>query len=278
MKIKQIILVSALAVLASCAPQIHVLNLDLKEPSAAGVKMDGKSLAIAYQDSSNPVDTAFCNAFATGLAQSIESQYFNSEQVVTIYRLPDEPEADYAHPDSLVRMVMDLNADVVMFLKRPIVSGTAVCENIALYDSMSKQEMVKNIKKYGFLNDYESDPQQFVDKAIQIGNQTGVAFESSWVPYNVFLYFYTKYGDWYQSMDNVYENDYASAIKHWISVTQNGGSPEEKSCAAYDIGVACFLMGEPSLALEWLDKSDEIYHLELTGEARKMVKTFNPDL
>lgn len=270
MKTRLLLLPVALVVLSSCSPQIYSFSLELRKPTPAGVDFYGKSLAIAYQDSPESRDTAFCNAFATGLAQAVEKEYFGSEQVVDIFRLPYDEQADYSHPDSLVSMVLGFDKDVVMYLKPPMISETSMCERFVVYDSMDKEEKVRNIKKYGTLPDYVSNPSGFVDGSILLGYQTGVAFEPQWEPYNLFVYFYERYGGWYDGIDAVMKSDFRTAIDCWLPLVQKG-SDEERSCAAYNIGLACFLLEDTALAEEWLDKSEALYPNPLVAEARKAI-------
>ena len=266
------VIVSAMA-LASCSPQIYSLTLDLRVPSVSGIDFLNKDLAIVYEDSPIPSDTIFCNAFASGLASAIEADYYASRQVVDIYCLPIEADIDRTSRQSMVDMVMKYDADAVIFLTHPLSAEGKLTENILIYDAMDSEEKIKHVKKLGVSIDMESDSAGFVNNAIRLGKDTGLAFAPSWKSQNIFLYYYEGYG-WYEGLDDVDRGDFASAIGKWMTLATKG-SVDMRSRAAYNVGIGCFLMGNTPLALEWLDKSDEISPTELTSTARQMISNYS---
>ena len=56
------------------------------------------------------------------------------------------------------------------------------------------------------------------------------------------------------------------ALDIWISLTSTNNL-QKRSCAEYNIAVACYMMREYGLALEWLDRSDADYPV---AEARSL--------
>ena len=51
-------------------------------------------------------------------------------------------------------------------------------------------------------------------------------------------------------------------------------NPEKKACACYNIALGCFMMGQPALALEWLDRSDSETPISLSKELRTKIKEY----
>ena len=47
----------------------------------------------------------------------------------------------------------------------------------------------------------------------------------------------------------------------------------KRSCAEYNIAVACYMLGDYALAEEWLDRSEQDNELPVTDALRKRIMT-----
>ena len=51
----------------------------------------------------------------------------------------------------------------------------------------------------------------------------------------------------------------------------SSNDPMKRACAGYNISVACYMLGDYQLALEWLDLSDKENKLPISDALRKRI-------
>ena len=56
-------------------------------------------------------------------------------------------------------------------------------------------------------------------------------------------------------LDRAEAYDWKGAMDQWFLLL-NSNDPLRRSCAEYNIAVACYMLGDYSLASQWLDRSD----------------------
>ena len=64
--------------------------------------------------------------------------------------------------------------------------------------------------------------------------------------------------------------DWKGAIDTWISLLDTNDLMK-RSCAAFNISVACYMMGDYQLAKEWLDRSDKDNKLPISDAMHKRI-------
>jgi len=312
MKKSSIFALSALLALASCAPQAFVVNSQMRGASTSGLNLNGKTMGIVYVYGDEARDTVLNGALVTGFATRLEADYFNGSQEIEIFKMHGRPDADYSSKDSLVNLVMDTGKDVVFLFDKPIV-GTAVFSDpiklngsnlpadssyasackvpftttLYVYDSMNKDDKVlgysgsKEISTSVYSNGKASKAQlerklwtSAAPYAEEAGSSAAKSFLSTWNDDQFYVIYYDgAESAWDKGARHAYSFEWKEAIEDWLPLVKCKGS-EKKACAAYNIALGCFMMGQPKLAIEWLDRSDSYEPVSLSKSLRSQIKKY----
>lgn len=301
MKLRILSLIAGLAaILTSCGPQAFSLNMEVRQPSDSGLRLEGKSVAVVYLEKDLQKDSLFNEYLANGFTSSIEAEYFEGATAVSVYKLQDKPGAKYSSADSLIRMVVDTDCDVVFLFDSPkfgevnltqtqkdsqgeeyCVAGVPMETRLYAFDSMSGSDSVYVWKIAKELKGavYSTSVDEFPDKVWQSislpAEQVGIAaariFLPQWKNESVSFVYYESPYKWHQASELVCDYRFDEAIKLWIKLLDTNNMLR-RSCAEYNIAMACYLLGDIPLAEKWLNRSDEDYPLSLSAGLRKRIE------
>lgn len=232
-------LAAVLLSLVCCAPVGYVLNVEMRQPSLSGDDFVGKEMVVICLSGADALDESTPEAEA--LAKTLENDYFGGKQTIPIYNMEREAGAVYASPDSLVSLVLETGKDVVF-----LVDG----DNVHYYDAMGSGNM----------------------KTIPASTKTYTALKSIWRTES-FTVLYYETGEWEDALLDAARMEWQSASDKWIKIAQkSSNNMMKRSCAEYDIALACYMVGNYELALQWLDASDADYPISVTGTLRSRIK------
>lgn len=268
--------VFATLVLASCSPSAYLLNLEMRYPSVSGLDVAGKDVSIVYLETGSSRDSLFNNCFSDGLAQGMEKSIFNNQKEVSVFSLIKEDGGVYSAKDTLVRLIMTTESDVVFVVDKPQFGNTAnnnrlTCEsNVYVYDSMDKNDDVCSLKASATISSDKSD--MFASDAQLMGLGVSKKVENEWKSETFPIIYYPESTPWENAVIAADEMKWTEAMEIWMELV-NTSSAKKQSCAAYNISLACFILGQYDLALQWLDKSDEVYPIQstYTGPLRRKI-------
>lgn len=303
---------SALFALVSCAPQAFVVSPEMRGPSKSGLNLAGKSMAVVYLTDGNPRDTLFNASAAGGFASRLEEDYFGGEREVGLFTARGGDGVQYASKDSLVSLVMETGKDVVFVIDIPelgipsindpvkvtgrvapkdsaYVSTASVPFNtrIFVYDSMGKEDKVyafaggRNVR-VDVYSDGRTSKDDLMGKvwsniasgAENAGYVAAKSFMSTWKSDDFYVIYYDASEDaWDKGAEYAYSYKWKEAIDQWMKLL-DCRSDEKKACAAYNIALGCFMCGQPSLALEWLDRSDSYTPVSLSKTLRLKINQY----
>lgn len=261
----------------ACAPQAYVLNLEMRSPSSSGLDLDGKSMAVVYLENGAYRDSLFSNCFADGLAQGLEAEYFESKRSVDIYSAYQGPGADYTSKDSLQSLVMRLDRDVVFLVDQPMFgeeSGEKVeCKAaVYVYDSMNRKDEVKRASVSKSITASEEEGSMLGSDAQMLGLGIAKPFLNTWAPESHSVIYFDGFNEsWNQALWLASEMRWEEAREIWMELAQSKDYLQA-ACAQYDTALACYMMREYELALEWLDLSDKTQTLSLSAGLRKRIQ------
>lgn len=302
------------ALLYACAPQAFVMNSEMRRPSQSGLNLGEKSIAVAYLYGEDPRDTLFNNAVASGFASRLEEDYFGGDRRIELFKLHRDKTGDYASKDSLVNLVLDTGRDVVFLFDVPEFGVPSVTTpqrsgrvsaaadssfrstaklpfttKLYVYDSMNKEDKVlayagsNNLTPVVHSNgktsvdNLEKDVWKMastVAEAERAGSKAAVSFLSTWKEDSFYIIYYDGMeAAWNKAADFAYRYQWKDAMEQWMTLL-HARNKEKRSCAAYNIALACFMMGQPDLALEWLDRSDREMPVSLATGLRQKIKTY----
>lgn len=275
---KAFIILLSVVLTSACSVQAYVLNMEMRYPSASGLDVAGKDIAVVYFADGDSRNETFCNYFADGLAQGLEASMFNGEKAVNVYTLNKESEGLYASKDSLVSYVLQTGSDVVMLLDTPVFSPSDSQSSLAckasmyIYDSMDKHDSVKHLAGESTVSEGVNDESLFNSDAQYMGLDMSKKLASTWKEESLILVYFDA-GDrrWISALESAYNMNWKEAMDTWIELTDSN-STSKQSCAAYNVAVACYVLGQYDLASEWLEQSEKIYPTSLAPDLRAKIE------
>ena len=296
---------TAALMLVSCGPSKHAVHVEMRHPSKTGVSLAGKNVAVVYLEGDNAVSSEFCESMADGFAYTLEQDYGPGTQM-SIFRMRSLEGADYSKKDSLFNILMDTGTDVV-FLFDTVRFGTMTVGGpsrvsypsspdssfvsngnipytmkLYCYDGMNKEDRVQAFggtaiarpEVYSSGKDDSTVATSKAWKALGIeGWDAGVkiadSFKSQW-KHEQYSIVYYEGEKWYAALEKAEQYDWKGAIDIWMDLISTNDLMK-RACAEYNISVACYMLGDYALAMEWLDLSDKENKLPLSDALRKRI-------
>lgn len=295
------------ALILSCGPSRHAIHVEMRKPSKSGIEFAGKNISVVYLENDNIFSNGLSEGIADGLAYSLEQDYGTGEGSVGIYRMRVADGGNYSSRDTMVNLVIDTGADVV-FLVDTLSTGlmtmggaTSVAAasspdstyistghlsftmKMYCFDAMNMDEKIYTFSGSSVAVPYAySDGRQsedtIMERAIaslpelgfEAGTKISSSFKSQWKheQYSV-VYFDSE--KWYRAMeyaDNYYWKD---AMTIWMELLETNDMLK-RSCAAYNLAVASYMLGDCDLASQWLDRSDADNRLPMSDTLRKRIE------
>ena len=250
---RRILPILFLLALVACGPSKHVMHIDMRYPSKSGVDLCGKIPSVVYMESSDEAAAAFESGMANAFAGALEQDLGTGEGSVGVYRIFKQPDVDYSDRALLLDLLVDTDADLV-FLFDNVQLGPSEANSTSvmvpftmkLYclDGMDKSEQVKT---------FAGSSRSHFDGG-DAGRTVADSFKTVWKtePYSL-AYFDSE--KWYLALDKAEAYDWKGAMDQWFTLLSSK-DPLRRSCAEYNIAVACYMLGDYSLAAQWLDRSD----------------------
>lgn len=241
------------SVMISCGPSKHVMHIQMRHPSKAGVDLAGKIPSVVYLETDDQAASAFNHGMATAFASELENDLGMGEGSVGVYRMRKEPGADYASRDSLLNLIVDTDADVVFLfdeVKLGQAEATATTVKVPFtmmlhcFDGMDKTEQVRT---------FSGSSVGYAD-GTDAGRTVSESFKTQWKtePYSLAYFDSDK---WYKALDRAEAYDWKGAMDQWFTLLDTNDLLR-RSCAEYNIALACYMLGDYALAEQWLDRSD----------------------
>ena len=272
MKMKRLLPVLLLFsfLVSACFPVRHALQVEMRYPSKSGIELFGKVVSVVYLTDENQTGDAFNAAMSAGFAAELEKDYGTGEGSVGVYSLQDRGGV-YSQKDTLVNLLMDTGCDAVFLFDK--VGMTSAGENtikfsIKLYcfDAMNKDEKVFSFVGNTVVNVAVDD---LAKEAAKTGEIVAESFKSQW-KHEQYSIIYYENETWYNALMKAEAYDWKGAMDIWMGLLSTNDS-YRRSCAEYDIAVACYMLGDYDLATEWLDKSDKDNLLPVSDALRKRI-------
>jgi hypothetical protein len=304
--LKAFLAVSAALAAVSCGPSKYMMHLEMRYPSKAGIELAGKNVSVVYLENGKQIQDGFNASMAEGLAYTIENDYGTGEGSVGIYRMTRSASGDYSSKDTLTNLLIDTGADVVFLLDTvklgemtvggpskvayKTVKDSSVVNvgsvpftvKIYAYDAMNKQEEIKSfggtsVAQASVYSAGNLTPGQLRTKAYEVlpsegfsaGELVGASFKSQWKVegYSVAYFDSSK---WIKALEKADQLDWKGAMDIWFELLETN-DVMKRSCASYNIALACYMLGDYKLAEDWLDLSDKETELPMSVSLRKRI-------
>lgn len=291
---------------ASCGPSKHAVHVEMRHPSKSGVDLAGKVVSVVYLEGDDVLSNDFCEALADGFAYTLEEDYGTGNGSIGIYRMRKSAGADYSSKDSLFNILMDTGADVVFLFDTvkfgnmtvggpskvayktspdsSYVSAASIPFTMKMYcfDGMNPKETVQafggsSMARPDVYSNGKDDSTIATSKAYKAlgaegwnaGLEVAESFKSQW-KHEQYSIVYFDGPKWYEALNQAEQYDWKGAIDTWISILSTNDMMK-RSCAEFNISVACFMLGDYNLAKEWLDRSDADNKLPISDAMRKRI-------
>jgi len=266
---KKTAVLMAIFAAVSCSPQVYSLHLDVRQPSASGLDLARKSMAIVTMETP---DSTFDRNAASAMARVLENDYFGGEELIGMYRVPA---ADTVSLDLMHSLVMDTEADVVFVLNSTLGAATAesrvpISTQLSVYDSM-QEDKVHRFKGAAILVPKPGET-GLQEEAEKVGGRVATRFVSNWKPESFSLYYFDDLNSakWEKALRLSYEHQFGKAMDVWMEFMK-GGTVLKRACAAYNIAMAFYLLEDIEMASKWLDAADSMENLTLSKGLRKRI-------
>jgi tetratricopeptide (TPR) repeat protein len=256
---KKAIFITVLSLfIASCAPSRHAIHVEMCHPSKSGIDLNGKIVAMVCAEDSSALRTQVIEGIAEGFAASLEQDYQTGEGSVAVCRIDTQLE-DYTSKESLVDLVVETGSDLVFLLdiampQEETVGGTVVRVDLYCYDGMDKADNVKKYSGATVLSAPTTSSAALVNEAQKAGKRLSDSFLTQWKHEQYSIAYYDT-AKWYESLVLAEQYDWKGAMEIWLELLSTKDMMKRAS-AEYNIAVACYMLGDFDLALEWLDRSD----------------------
>lgn len=254
--IRRLIALLAFAVLLiSCGPSRYAVHVEMRHPSKSGVDLAGRIVSVVYYSSNDSTENKAAESMAKGFAGVIEADNSTGEGSVGVYSV-DRGTGNYAVKDSLVRLVIQTDGDLVFLLDASLADnktaeGTPVKVKLYCYDGMSSDDAVKTF--IGNTVIPSATVGGMLSDAFAAGKQVAEAFRSQWKHEQYSIAYYDSQR-WYEALAKADSYDWKGAMDIWFGFLDSADAMK-RACAEYNIAVACYMLGDFDLARQWLDRS-----------------------
>lgn len=257
---------------SACGPSRHAVQVEMRYPSKSGIDLFSKVVSVVYVTDGNETGDTFNSSMAEGFAVELEKDYGTGEGSVGVYSLQDRG-GSYSQKDTLINLLMDTGCDVVFVFDKVGVQGVGENTfkfNIKLYcfDAMNKDEKVFSFIGNDVVNVASDDLSKEANNTGEIVAET---FKSQWKHEQYSIVYYEN-EKWYDALLRAENYDWKGAMDIWMAQLSTNDL-YKRSCAEYNIAVACYMLGDYDLATEWLDRSDQDNMLPVSDAMRKRINT-----
>ncbi len=244
--------------IASCGPSKHIMHIDMRCPSRAGLSLENKIVSVVYIENDNVSTSSFSNELASGFASELEQDLGTGEGSIGVFSMRSQDGVDYSAREEMIQLLIDTDADAVFVFD----VADSYMVRLYCYDGMDKSDEVKSFSgcPSSTLNGYDA------------GCTVANTFKSQWKtePYTFAYYDSEK---WYKALDKIEVYDWKGAMNQWFLLLKTN-DPMRRSCAEYNIAVACYMLGDYALAEQWLDRSDKDNKLpNISDSLRKRIES-----
>lgn len=259
----------------SCSPSRYMIDVEMRHKSKAGVDLTGKNVAVVYGASSEFPYNKFVESMADGFAWNLEADYQNAIDSVGVFAL-DLPASEYASRDSLISLLIETGTDVVFLFDRVDfgklnTSSTSMSipfeVSLSCYDAMNQDDKVLTFT--GSSTARFSALAGMPDEGWEAGKTVASSFKPEWKHEQYSIYYFNT-EKWLDALVKAELYEWKAAMDIWFGFLSSN-DVLKRSCACYNIATACYMCGDYTLALQWLDKSDNDCPLPLSSVLRKRI-------
>jgi len=268
--------------LAGCAtPQAMLFNVDVLQPKAFTLAVDEQPVAVVATYKDKKADSTATAILALGAARSIETSNALEDGSVGAFTIPQDEYPGSSDKEYMEGLMMATGGGTLVLIKDISYGKVALFKDfdeIANVSTIGMQTIMANLEVYDAITDttiysaFITDSLHFRFPANQDLSQKGISsflaehdsllvssmgallakhISNQWIEEEWMLIDYTDEPVWHNAYKNAMDFKWEEAIKAWIPLTEDQ-KPEKASYAAFNIAVACQMLGQTDLAIEWV--------------------------
>lgn len=274
-KLQILSIMVALSVAISCSPSRYMIDVEMRHNSKAGIDLTGKNISVIYGSCEDYTSSEFVASMADGFAWNLDNDSQYAVDSVGVFALAESAEK-YASRDSLISLLIESGSDVVFLFDKVGLgevskSGTSVSlpftVSLKCYDAMnSKDEM---LSFGGNSTARVASLEELPSSAWDAGKTISASFLPQWKREQYSIY-YLENEKWLSALLLAENYRWKDAMTIWFELLDSK-DPLKRSCACYNIATSCYMLGDYTLASEWLDRSDKENPLPLSSALRKRI-------
>ena len=149
-----------------------------------------------------------------------------------------------------------------------VIIGFALSFIVKCYDAMYQGDKLQLFSGNSVAESMNGN-EEIKSEGWDAGKTIAAAFEPQWKHEQYSLYYFESQ-DWYTALEKAEAFDWKGAMDIWIGLLKTRDLMK-RSCAEYNIAVACYMLGDYGLASDWLDLSDADNLLPFSDALRKRI-------
>lgn len=303
---RSVIWVAATFFLASCAPTVSMLQVDVKQPAVLPLSIKDRHMAVftPVYDSVTPTDSALLRHFAESFSNALSSEAKQGEGSVPLFSHYCGTQAlgTLEDPTYTQDLALQTESDMLFMVDSVTVGDFVLVTSDKVADSEFKREML-GVPFFATIRVYDALNQSFVKyipicdsvfwelilpterttipipasaftdllkTSTVIATNLARSFSSQWETQERVLFVNTKHA-WKKAFSYAELFEWTKARDIWFSLLESENR-KEVACAAYNLAVVCELEGRRDLANQWLDYAEKTYYLPEIDHYRAVLK------
>lgn len=296
---KIVLLLAGVLFLCSCStPEAVYFDVDVADTSSFNLAPSGDNVTVFAVVENDSLMLNY-EIIANAMASKYETDQALDEEVVGVYLIPSG-EFDIYDNSYLNQLGENSNSSLLIFLRnfkygKPkmlvgyedyanlVYKSFPFAARLSVFDtntnSIIKDTTIEDHLEVAF-NTYSSYSREGASYNVNsekinkaIGAKLAGYLSTKWQAKEVMLVNYPSDSNWEMGVKLASEFKFDDAIKIWMPYVNSGDDAEQQAFAAYNIAVACQMLGNKDLALEWIIYSRRKYRFpqseELFNELKK---------
>lgn len=295
-------LIATLAVLTSCGPIKMFVDVESKGDTLLQIPITGKKLAVvSVSDTSN--DSIYVSALGVGLAEEMENGTGLQTGAVGVYTVSSDRHnireagtldllAVQTGCDMLIALdslymgsytiIRDANVYYMSQYEHTVDIRMPISFNVTAYDASSLETLhsrkVSDTLSWTLMGDDDIPNSSAIYQAnayLEDGvKSAGIALAGHFLPsWNKEERMITCFqgAKWENAYYLALDFKWEQAMDIWLELVKNS-SPQKQGCAAYNLAVACEILGRYDTALKWLDFAESKCYFAQMSTLRRMLQ------
>ena len=295
------LIILGLFFLTGCAtPQAMFFNVDVLKPKFYTFTTEDQTSSV-IATYSNTSDSLSANFLAQGTARQLELNNALEEGAIGAFTIPAQEFRGTSDKEYLEQLMLATGSRCLFIVSnielRPEkieksvsvgdIESFCICPikaHIDIYDAVADTLLYKKIQTdtmYVRVPNRFTGSKQEANKYIQANDSlirstfgTLIADEVSpkWIPEEWMLIDYPTDNAWHSAYKNAMDFKWEDAIKGWLPLTESENK-DKASYAAFNIAVACQMLGNTDLALNWIQFARNNYNFREAESLENYLRT-----